>query len=84
MKLKIALIIQTVAIFSSSMRLSPRYQNHIPGGCIEVVPGEFPHQVSLLRGGVGGSKMCGGSLVSSNRVITAGHCCDGWDINIIF
>merc|ERR1712098_704962 len=39
--------------------------------------GEFPHQIALLRGGVGGSLMCGGSLVAEDRVITAGHCCDG-------
>merc|ERR1719348_1177282 len=31
----------------------------------------------LSRGGVGGSLMCGGSLVAEDRVITAGHCCDG-------
>merc|ERR1719282_2179695 len=31
----------------------------------------------LFRGGVGGSLMCGGSLVAEDRVITAGHCCDG-------
>jgi|ERR1711915_193623 len=39
--------------------------------------GEFPHQIALLYGGVGGSLMCGGSLVSENWVVTAGHCCDG-------
>merc|ERR1712033_153054 len=38
--------------------------------------GEFPHQIALTRG-VGGSLMCGGSLVAPDRVITAGHCCDG-------
>lgn len=42
----------------------------------EAAPGEFPHQVSVLRG-VGGSPMCGGSLISGDRVLTAGHCCDG-------
>merc|ERR1719447_1321801 len=31
----------------------------------------------LSRGGGGGSLMCGGSLVAEDRVITAGHCCDG-------
>ena len=47
-------------------------------GGTEASPGEFPHQIMLLRGGVGGSLMCGGSLVDPDRVITAGHCCDGW------
>merc|ERR1712098_979424 len=39
--------------------------------------GEFPHQIALLRGGMGGSLMCGGSLVAADRVIAAGHCCGG-------
>merc|ERR1719414_203341 len=43
----------------------------------EAYAGEFPHQIALLRGGVGGSLMCGGSLVKDNMVVTAGHCCDG-------
>merc|ERR1719213_1140030 len=46
-------------------------------GGTEAYPGEFPHQIALLRGGVGGSLMCGGSLVASDMVVTAGHCCDG-------
>merc|ERR1719384_1428262 len=46
-------------------------------GGTEASPGEFPHQIALLRGGVGGSLMCGGSHVGADRVITAGHCCDG-------
>ena len=51
------------------------------GGAIvggeEAAPGEFPHQVALLRGGVGGSLMCSGALVAADRVLTAGQCCDG-------
>merc|ERR1712189_158921 len=46
-------------------------------GGTEASPGEFPHQIALLRGGVGGSLMCGGSLVAPYMVVTAGHCCDG-------
>merc|ERR1719219_2953521 len=47
------------------------------GGGEEAAPGEFPHHVAVLRGGVGGSLMCAGSLISADRVLTAGHCCDG-------
>ena len=51
------------------------------GGAIvggeEAAPGEFPHQVALLRGGLGGSLMCGGSLIAADKLVTAGHCCDG-------
>merc|ERR1712173_216312 len=46
-------------------------------GGTEAYAAEFPHQIALLRGGVGGSLMCGGSLVAENMVVTAGHCCDG-------
>merc|ERR1719486_747352 len=46
-------------------------------GGTEASPGEFPHQIALLRGGVGGSLMCGGSLIGTMKVVTAGHCCDG-------
>ena len=46
-------------------------------GGTEATPGEFPHQIALLRGGVGGSLMCGGSLIGPMKVVTAGHCCDG-------
>ena len=46
-------------------------------GGTEADIGEFPHMISLLRGGVGGSLMCGGSLINPTLVITAGHCCDG-------
>merc|ERR1712055_834509 len=37
--------------------------------------GEFPWQV-MLTWGLGGSLMCGGSLLSDRMVVTAAHCCD--------
>merc|ERR1712080_134224 len=55
--------------------------NKIVGG-EDAAPGEFPHQV-MLSWGVGGGLMCGGSLVTSTKVITAGHCCDGQPVEDI-
>merc|ERR1712223_1044966 len=45
-------------------------------GGTDAEPGEFPYQAMITRG-VGGSLMCGGSIVALDTVITAGHCCDG-------
>ena len=52
-------------------------------GGIDAEYAEFPHQVVLLRGGVGGSSMCSGSLLSPSIIVTAGHCCDGYTSDII-
>merc|ERR1712110_554572 len=62
---------------SSKLEHTPLHSGggRIVGGT-DASRGEFPHQIMLTRG-VGGSLMCGGSIVGSNKVITAGHCCDG-------
>merc|ERR1712033_54830 len=73
--LSCALAAPRVSLQSISTPLS-RGGGRIVGG-EDAYHGEFPHQIALLRGGVGGSLMCGGSLVKADRVITAGHCCDG-------
>jgi len=79
------MILSLVALAASAPNpLSSKFQStpmsrgggKIVGGT-EANVGEFPHQVMILRGGVGGSLMCGGSLISPNKVLTAGHCCDG-------
>jgi len=83
--MKAFVLLSVVALAAASPRkLSSKFLStpmargggRIVGGT-EASPGEFPHQIMLLRGGVGGSLMCGGSLVAPDRVITAGHCCDG-------
>jgi len=39
----------------------------------ETRPNQFPWQVALY---VNGKWICGGSIVSENYILTAGHCCD--------
>merc|ERR1712200_118532 len=82
--MRAAILITVVAVATGAPKFSKkalstplsRGGGKIVGGT-EAYAGEFPHQIALLRGGVGGSLMCGGSLVKENMVVTAGHCCDG-------
>merc|ERR1719361_2677275 len=82
--MRAAILLAVVAVATGAPKFSKkalstplsRGGGKIVGGT-EAYAGEFPHQIALLRGGVGGSLMCGGSLVAPDRVITAGHCCDG-------
>ena len=70
-----------VMLLVSLLSLTRAVRGSGGGGAIvggeEAAPGEFPHQVALLRGGLGGSLMCGGSLIAADKLVTAGHCCDG-------
>ena len=50
--------------------------DRIVGG-VDASPGEFPHQVALLIVDPGRNLECGGTLISADLVITAGHCCHG-------
>merc|ERR1712117_279178 len=82
--MRAAVLLTIVAVATGAPKFSKkalstplsRGGGRIVGGT-EASPGEFPHQIALLRGGVGGSLMCGGSLVAPDMVVTAGHCCDG-------
>merc|ERR550539_836359 len=85
--MKVFVLLGLVALSSAAPRVSKLLKNprstplsrgggRIVGG-EDAYYGEFPHQIALLRGGPSGSLMCGGSIVSSNMVVTAAHCCDG-------
>ena len=83
--MRAAIILSVVALAAGApKKLSSKFLStpmargggQIVGGT-EASPGEFPHQIALLRGGVGGSLICGGSLIGPMKVVTAGHCCDG-------
>merc|ERR1712066_934303 len=77
-KMRAAVLLAVVALATGAPKLSKkalstplaRGGGRIVGGT-EAYPGEFPHQIALLRGGVGGS------LMGRDMVVTAGHCCDG-------
>ncbi|KAJ8719661.1 hypothetical protein PYW08_011836 [Mythimna loreyi] len=65
--------------------LSSRIVGGVPAG-----PGQYPYQAGLLLSiiGIDGTGVCGGSLISANRVITAAHCwTDGinqvWRITVV-
>merc|ERR1712215_216220 len=83
--MRAAVLLAVVAVATGAPKFSKKALStplHNPSigrivGGTEASPGEFPHQIALLRGGVGGSLMCGGSLVAPDMVVTAGHCCDG-------
>jgi len=60
-----------VAAFAGKVHVSLKEQaNRITGGST-AARGQFPWQVALI---IDNAWFCGGSVISSNWVLTAGHC----------
>lgn len=62
-----------------------RIESRIVGGNIAEAH-QFPYQAGLLLfiPSLGGNALCGGTLISSTRVITAAHCVDGATTATVF
>jgi secreted trypsin-like serine protease len=71
--------VQERRLYVDPLPSAPRHTPRIVGG-EPAEPNEFPHQVGVF---IDGSGFCGGSLISPNWVLTAGHCVQGarsWEV----
>jgi len=68
-------LVALVAYTSALPRPSKVVAIRIVGGR-DALLGEYPHQISLLSGGVSGSHICGGSIIDETTIITAAHCAE--------
>ncbi|KAL4715826.1 hypothetical protein ACJJTC_006405 [Scirpophaga incertulas] len=74
----------------NELRRAPEKPHRIVGG-VPAASGQYPHQAGILIDIIGithGQAVCGGSLISTNRVATSAHCWyDGvnqaWKMNVI-
>ena len=70
------LLVLFCAVAAAQDRASPGRPKHIVGG-EDVTPNEFPFVAKILYYG-GTYTGCTGSLIAPDKVLTAGHCLDGW------
>lgn len=57
-------------LISAKKNDNEEFQDYLVGG-VAANQTEFPHSISLRYRGL---HMCGGSLISENRILTAAHC----------
>lgn len=84
MKIALRLLLVSAAVLGLAETTTVAAQEATPGGEIiggtRADPGEYPFQVALLQHGVAnpwGAQFCGGTLISPDTVLTAGHCVVG-------
>ncbi|PSN32218.1 Chymotrypsin-2 [Blattella germanica] len=75
MKAFVALSLLALAQCAFGSDYNPLWSSRVVGGS-NAQTGEFPFQVSL-RSASSNSHFCGGSIISSDYVLTAAHCVDG-------
>lgn len=87
MKIFAAVLVLCLASANAYLPVGPKIVDNVHArsgvntrvvGGTNAVLGQAPYQISLVSSGwFGDSHICGGSLIGTNTVLTAAHCCDG-------
>jgi len=88
--LSLILILQVFSVFpyklmnpyhpiNSYLDIRNAESNKIVGGSVVADENDYPFQVYFLAGGT--KRLCGGTIINKNHVITADHCLLGWTPN---
>jgi len=81
----VAILIIALSLVEARPKLVevPTFIGHRIIGGTDAAPREFPWQISQERLGSTWSHSCGGSLLSATRTLSAAHCVDGAQPNIL-
>jgi len=80
--ISLILLIAAAGLIEARPGLMPSFSHMIIGGT-NANRGEFPWQLSQQRQGTTWSHSCGASLIGATRALSAAHCVDGANVNIL-